>query len=118
MNKEHIEITEKQNSTDIERIINGKIYNTKVAKWVAGWDYGNKEIVGREPAYIYNEDLYITPIKNWFLDTTMRDRDDMGNYFTTRDLLEITSTQAMLWLSDHRLNETAKKYFGDQLVTA
>ena len=113
------EITEKQNDTDIEQIIDGKIYNTKTSAWIAGWDYGRKEIVGRNThPHLYDDDLYITTNKNWFLDRTMRDRDDMGNYFTIRNLIKITPTEAMLWLSDHKLNETAKKYFGEQLVTA
>lgn len=98
----------------MKRIIEGRVYNTETATYVASYSngYGTGDFCAIE------EKIYIKRTGEWFLDgsggamTKYAEWEDDGCY-GGRELIPFTDDEAKEWLSKHNFVDEYIKYFGE-----
>ena len=83
----------------MRKIINGKLYNTNTAIFIAEWDNG----LNFTDFNYKSEELYVTKKGNYFF---------QYEYWDCYELFAITDSEAAEWLEEHGFVEEYEEYFG------
>lgn len=98
----------------MKKVIEGKLYNTATAEYLAEWHYSNPS----DFSYV-SEDLYRTKMGNYFL---CGEGGAMSKYAVSSgqnscgggsDLIPMTEDEAKEWVEEHCSGETYCEIFGE-----